>query len=114
MRTPAPTGLGHRTWFVKTGVGAQTVCLAFLGAAGVGRAGAQCAPLHVVYRSIPIDGGRRAEVVAPYGDLRKPPKERYRKARRHLPQRASATTVKFRGQVGAREAERQRMFTAWL
>ena len=25
MRTPAPTGLGHRTWFVKTGVGAHSV-----------------------------------------------------------------------------------------
>ena len=30
---------------------------------------ALCAPLQAVYRSIPIDEGRRAEVVAPYGDL---------------------------------------------
>ena len=77
VRTPAPTGLGHRTWFVKTGVGAHSVRPSFIGAAGVGRAGAQCAPLHVVYRH-------------------------YRKARRHLPQRASARTIKFRGQVGRR------------
>ena len=55
-----PTGLGHRTWFVKTlghrtwfvkaGVGAHSVRPSFSGAVGVGRAGAQCAPLHTVYR----------------------------------------------------------------
>ena len=29
VRTPAPTGLGHRTWFVKTFVGAHNVYLSF-------------------------------------------------------------------------------------
>ena len=36
---------------------------------GVDGAGAQCAPLRVVYRTIPVNGGRRAGVVAPYGWL---------------------------------------------
>ncbi len=42
------------------------------------------------------------------------PYNRYRQARRHLRHRASEVTFEFRGQVVARLAERQRMFTAWL
>ena len=96
--------------------------------AGVDRAGAQypqgarrirkaakpptaalCAPLHTVYRSIPIDGGRRAGVVAPYGDL-------YSNsiAGKHgglCRTTDSEATFKPRGQVVARGAERQRRFT---
>ena len=120
VRTPAPTGsgyriwfvktLGHQTWFVKTDVGAHTVRPSFPGAAGVDRAGAHRAPLHTVYRSIPIDGGRRAEIVAPYGDL-------YSNsiAGKHgglCRTTDSEATFKPRGQVVAREAERQRMFIA--
>ena len=139
VRTPAPTGsgyriwfvktLGHQTWFVKTDVGAHTVRPPFPGAAGVDRAGAQypqgvrrirkaaklptaalCAPLHTVYRSIPIDGGRRAEIVAPYGDLYSNSiAGKYGGLCRTTD---SEATFKPRGQVVAREAERQRMFIA--
>ena len=58
----------------------------WFGAMGVERAGAQCAPLHTVCRQ----------------------------ARRHLRHRASEMTIKLRGQVVARLAERQRMFIAGL
>ena len=85
----APYGFGHRTWFVKTGVGAHIVRPSFPSAVSVDRAGAQCAPLHTLYRH-------------------------YRPARRHLLHRASETTNKFRGQVEATQAERQRTPTAWL
>ena len=71
---------------------------------------ALCAPLHTVYRSILIDGGRRAEIVAPYGDL-------YSNsiAGKHgglCRTTDSEATFKPRGQVVAREAERQWMFIA--
>ncbi len=69
VRTPAPTGLGHRTWFMKMFAGAHNVYLSFPSTASTNRRGAQCAPLQTVYRSIPIDEGWRAEAVAPYGDL---------------------------------------------
>ena len=89
MRTPAPTGLCHRTWFVKTGVGAHHMPLSFPGAVGVGRTGGHRPPLHTVY-------------------------QHHRQARRHLLHRASDSTSKLWGQVGRGEAERQRMFTAGI
>ena len=82
---PRPAG-GHRTWFVKTGVGSHIVRPSFPGAVGVGRAGGHRPPLHTVYRQ----------------------------ARRRLRHRASATIFKFRRQVAARRAERQRRFIARL
>ncbi len=76
--TPAPTGLGHRAWFVKTGVGAHIVRPSFPGAAGVDRAGAQCAPLHTVYRN---NTGRHGGICGTTN---------------------SETSIKFWGQVGRR------------
>ena len=75
---------------------------------------ALCAPLHTVYQSIPVDGGAARRGVAAYGDWCKTPKARHRQARRHLRHRANEVTIKSRGQVVAREAERQRMFIASL
>ena len=67
--------VGHRTWFVKTGVGAHSLRV-------------ECArPSPVRWVSI-----ERAHNVRPYN--------RYRKVRRHLRHWASATTPKVRGQVG--------------
>ena len=75
--------VGHRTWFVKTGVGAHSLRV-------------ECArPSPVRWVSI-----ERAHNVRPYN--------RYRQARRHLRHRASEVTFEFRGQVVARLAERQR------
>ena len=44
--------------------------------------------------------GTACRGVAPYGDLRKTPKECHRKARRHLRHWASEAGFKVRGQVG--------------
>ena len=90
MRTPAPTG----------GV---------LGApAGVGRVGARYP-----------QGARRIRKAAkpPTAALCAPLQvydQHHRKVRRHLRHRASDLTSKFRGQVVARLAERQRRFTTKL
>ena len=65
---------------------AQSAGDGWFGAVGVERAGAQCAPLHTVCRQ----------------------------ARRHLRHRASEMTIKLRGQVVARLAERQRRFIIGL
>jgi hypothetical protein len=72
--------VGHRTWFVKTGVRAHSLRV-------------ECA------RPSPVRwvSGGRAHNVRPYN--------RYRKVRRHLRHWASETTNRFRGQVVAREGE---------
>ena len=54
--------------------------------------------------------GERVHIVRPYGVCNR----YYRKARRYLLRRVSDLASKFRRQVDARQAERQRMFTAWL